>query len=369
MTDHTDYHPELTVVAPTFNERANVRPLVQALNAALPGVDWEVVFVDDNSPDGTADEVRALAGEDARVRVIQRVGRRGLAGACIEGMLSSHAPYCAVIDADMQHDERRLAQMLQALRDDPSLDLAIGTRNADGGSSGSGLSGLRKWGSDRATALARRLLRITASDPMSGFFMLRRARFDEIAPRLQPHGFKILADMLSLARGRWKIREIGYEFRARQQGESKMDAAVALEFLGLLAVRLTGGLVSIRFVLFALVGLSGVAVQLAAVKLGLLATGGNFNISQVFGVAVAISSNFVLNNLITYRDLTLKGAAFWRGLASFYGVCGLGAVMNVALASLFYTAFPVWALASGAGALVGALWNFVASGRVTWRAR
>ncbi len=361
--------PELTIVVPTYNERQNIRPLFDLLETALAGRDWEVVFVDDDSPDQTAKEVRALAREQAHVRVIHRIGRRGLAGACIEGILSSIAPIVAVIDADLQHDETRLPVMLDLLQADATLDLVIGSRNVEGGSAGTGLSSLRKWGSDLATALARRALRITVSDPMSGFFMLRRQSFNTVVLGLQEQGFKILADMLSLARGRWKVREVAYTFRERQFGDSKMDSAVTLEFLSLLAVRLTGGWMSIRFILFMLVGVSGVVVNLVVLRamLGLLPE--QFALSQTVAVIVAMTSNFILNNVLTYKDRTLRGMAFLRGLVTFYGVCAVGAVANIGVATAVYATFPYWALAGIAGAFVGALWNYVASAMVTWKAR
>ena len=360
--------PELSVIVPTFNERENIRPLVALLDRALRGIRWEVVFVDDDSPDGTAREVRALGRERSDVRVIHRIGRRGLAGACIEGILSSVAPLVAVMDADLQHDETKLAEMFARMRDDPELDLVIGSRNAEGGSAGAGLSALRKKGSDLATGLARRALRITASDPMSGFFMVRRQSFNTVVLDLQQQGFKILADMLSASRGRWKVAEIGYTFRERRHGTSKMDSAVTLEFLGLLMVRLTGGLVSIRFILFMLVGLSGLAVHLGVLGSLLTLTETPFALAQTAAVVVAMTSNFILNNMLTYKDRSLRGWDFLRGLISFYGVCSVGAVANVGVATAVYAVLPYGLLAGFMGALVGALWNFVASALVTWRA-
>ncbi len=360
--------PALTVVVPTFNERDNVRPLVALLEVALRDVVWEVVFVDDDSPDGTAKEVRALGREKMNVGVIQRIGRRGLAGACIEGILSSIAPIVAVMDADLQHDETKLAGMLAKLQADPTLDLVIGSRNVDGGSSGSGLSSLRKWGSNLATGLARRMLKISARDPMSGFFMVRRESFNSVVLGLQQQGFKILADMLSASKGRWKVAEIGYTFRQRQHGQSKMDSAVTLEFLSLLAVRLTGGLVSIRFILFMLVGLSGLVVHLSVLRGVLGFIPNEFIIAQTVAVITAMTSNFFLNNALTYKDRTLRGWKFLRGLVSFYGVCSVGAIANIGVATAVYSVLPYWALAGFTGAVIGALWNFVASALVTWKA-
>ena len=357
---------DLTVVVPCFNERPNIAPMVEKLTNALQGIDWEVVFVDDNSPDGTADAVREVAQTNPRVRLIHRIGRRGLAGACIEGILSSTAPLAAVIDGDLQHDESKLRDMFDSMQD--GADIAIGSRNIDGGSSGTGLSAIRQKGSDFATTLAKKLLKITASDPMSGFFMVRRESFNSVVTDLQTQGFKILADMLAASKGRWKTVEIPYTFRERQHGESKMDSAVTLEFLGLLASRLTGGLMPIRFVLFIMVGVSGVFVQLAAVWLALLVIP-SFAIAQTFGVFVAMTTNFLLNNALTYRDRALSGMAMLRGLLTFYAVCAVGAVANVGVAELIFRLFPYWVFASIIGAVVGAFWNFLASSLVTWRTR
>jgi len=359
--------PDLTIVVPTFNERDNVRPLVDLLETALAGIAWDVVFVDDDSPDGTAKEVRALGREKSFVRVIHRIGRRGLSGACIEGILSSIAPIVAVMDGDLQHDETKLVEMLAALKADPELDLVIASRNVSGGSSGTGLSSMRKWGSDVATSMARKMLKITATDPMSGFFMVRRESFNSVVLNLQQQGFKILADMLSASAGRWKTHEVAFTFRERQHGESKMDSAVTFEFLSLLAVRMTGGVVSIRFILFMLVGLSGLAVNLIVLRFVLGFLPDQFALSQTVAVVTAMTTNFILNNALTYKDRSLHGAAFLRGLLSFYGVCSVGAVANIGVATAIFAVVPNWALAGFVGAFIGALWNFVASSLVTWK--
>lgn len=359
--------PSLTIVVPSFNERENVRPLVALLDKALPDIVWEVVFVDDDSPDGTAKEVRALGRERHNVRVVHRIGRRGLAGACIEGILSSVAPIVAVMDADLQHDEHKLADMFARFGENPDLDLVIGSRNVEDGSSGTGLSAFRQWGSDVATSMARRVLKITATDPMSGFFMVRRESFNTVVLGLQQQGFKILADMLSASKGRWNVEEVGYTFRERQHGESKMDSAVTIEFLSLLAVRMTGGLVSIRFIMFMAVGLSGLAVHLLILSAMLGVFPEQFMLSQTVAVIVAMTSNFILNNTLTYKDRSLKGVAFLKGLLSFYAVCSVGAAANIGVATAVYAVLPYWAFAGFCGAVIGALWNFVASALVTWK--
>jgi dolichol-phosphate mannosyltransferase len=359
----------LTIVVPTYNEKLNVRPLVSLLDKALVDINWEVVFVDDDSPDGTADEVRELARTRLDVRVIHRIGRRGLSGACIEGILSSAAPYVAVMDGDLQHDETVLISMIASFNADPELNLVIGSRNVEGGSSGNGLSGIRSFGSDMATVMARKLLKIRVQDPLSGFFMIKLESFRDVVGELQRQGFKILTDLLSASRGSWKIKEIPFVFKERQYGQSKMDSAVTLEYFGLILARLTGGAISIRFVLFLFVGLTGILVQLLMVGIFLNVMFLSFFYSQILAVILAMTSNFFLNNILTYRDQSLSGKYILFGLLSFYFVCSLGAVANVAVANLVYNFVPLWILASFFGSVISSLWNFMSSKWLTWRVR
>ena len=176
--------PELTIVVPTFNEEANIPILVARLSRVLAGHDWEVIFVDDNSPDGSAATARSIGEADSRVRCIRRIGRRGLAGACLEGMLASQARYLAVMDADLQHDEAVLADMLECLRAGRA-DVAVASRYLDGGSA-AGLSKQRSRVSRWSNALVRFLLGIDLTDPMSGHFMIRRDAFEGVAPSRSP---------------------------------------------------------------------------------------------------------------------------------------------------------------------------------------
>ena len=356
--------PELTVVVPTRNERDNVAPLVARLERALCGIDWQVIFVDDDSPDLTATAVERLAARDSRVRLIRRVGRRGLAGACIEGLEAAAAPCVAVMDADLQHDAALLPRMLGRLRSG-GVDVVVASRYVEGGSAG-GLTPHRARLSRLAVRLARLLARVELADPMSGFFLVRRAVFELSAPRLSPLGFKILFDLLACAPQPLKCVEIPYRLDARRQGASKLDVLAELQFAALLLEKLTGGLIPPRLALFLAVGASGVLVHLAALY-GLLIVGPAFAWAQAGAVWVAMTSNFLLNNAITYRDQRLHGARLLRGLGSFYAVCALGAVANVALAILLYRALPVWWLAGAAGAALGAAWNYLGTRLLTWR--
>jgi dolichol-phosphate mannosyltransferase len=358
--------PELSVVVPTFKERDNVPLLVGRLAGALAGIDWEVIFVDDNSPDGTAAGARAIGATDARVRCIRRIGRRGLAGACIEGMLASQARYVAVMDADLQHDETLLTQMLARLRAGEA-ELVVASRYVGGGSA-AGLASVRREQASRlSTAVARRVLGVTLSDPMSGFFMMRRDRFEALAPQLSSQGFKILLDIAATAGRGLRIAELPLVFGERQHGESKLDTRVALDFAALVLAKLTGDAVSFRFLLFCLVGLTGIAIHMATLQLAVMALG--FGAAQAVATVAAISWNFVLNNIFTYRDQRLAGWQFVTGLIRFQLICAVGAISNVGIASVIYERDPNWWVAGLGGALMGAVWNYVVSAAFVWRQR
>jgi dolichol-phosphate mannosyltransferase len=303
---------------------------LRRLETALAGVAWEVVFVDDNSPDGTWNVVRDLARQDCRVRCIRRIGRRGLSGACIEGILASSAPYAAVIDADLQHDETQLPKML-ALLQGGSADLVVGSRYVEGGSADS-FNKQRAGASALATEVAKRVLQVKIADPMSGFFMIRRDRFEQLAPQLSTQGFKILLDIVATARGDLRIVEIPYSFGSRLHGESKLDSMVALDFLGLVLAKLTHDVVSLRFLLFATVGSIGLLVHFAALFVAFDGFDVPFAHAQACGALLAMTSNFILNNFLTYRDQRLRGFAILRGLLLFYLVCGVGLAAKVGVA-------------------------------------
>ena len=356
---------QLSVVVPTFNERDNVTKLFRKLEATLSGVAWEVIFVDDNSPDGTWDVVRALARQDSRVRCVRRIGRRGLSGACIEGILASSAPCAAVMDADLQHDETQLPKML-ALLQSGQAELVVGSRYVEGGSADS-FDKQRAGASALATEVAKRVLRVRVADPMSGFFMIRRDRFEQLAPQLSTQGFKILLDIVATARGKLRTVEVPYSFGSRLHGESKLDSLVALDFLGLVLAKLTNDVVSLRFLLFAMVGGTGLFVHLGTLYIALKLFELPFSQAQAAGAFVAMTSNFVLNNFLTYRDQRLKGFAILGGLLAFYLVCSVGLFANVGVAFSVYDRQPIWWLAGAAGALMGVVWNYAMSGLFVWR--
>lgn len=362
----TDASPQLCIVVPTFNERDNVRALFAKLDVALAGIPFEVIFVDDNSPDQTWGVVRQLAQADPRARCIRRIGRRGLSGACIEGILASSAPFVAVMDADLQHDETQLPKMLGLLQSDEA-DLVVGSRYVSGGSADS-FASARASGSKFATEIAKRLLHINIADPMSGFFMVQSDRFEQLAPSLSVQGFKILLDLVATAEGSLRIVEVPYTFGSRLHGESKLDSLVVMDFLGLVLAKLTRDAVSLRFLLFAFVGGLGLLVHLVTLYIA-LAVNAPFAEAQALAAFVAMTGNFLLNNQLTYRDQRLKGLTLIRGLLVFYVVCSVGLLANVGVAFSVYDQEPVWWLAGAAGALMGVVWNYGISNLFVWRKR
>jgi dolichol-phosphate mannosyltransferase len=356
---------ELSIVIPTFNERANISLLVDRLRTVLDGIAWEVIFVDDDSPDGTAEHVRSIAQSDPRVRCLLRIGRRGLSTACIEGILASSAPYVAVMDADLQHDDRLLPRMLDVLRRE-GCDVAVGSRYVSGGGVGD-WDRKRVWISTFANRLSRMLCRVEIADPMSGFFMFRRPAFDAAVRNMSGQGFKILLDFLASSSRALVIRELPYHFGVRQFGESKLDTMVAWEFAMLIADKLVGRYVPVRFVLFALIGGIGLFIHLAVLGASFKVARLPFDVSQSIAVVVAMVSNFFMNNLFTYRDRRLSGWRLVRGLLSFCAVCAVGAVANVGIASYMFSADQKWWLAGIIGVVVGAVWNYAVSSVFTWK--
>ena len=357
---------ELAIILPTLNERDNLAPLVERIEDALGPAGWEVLIVDDNSADGTADEARRIARADHRVRVIQRIGRRGLSSAAIEGFCATAAPYCAVMDADHQHDPRLLATMLASVKAGEA-EVAVASRFAEGAS-------MEEWGrpdreklSSVANALARKLTGVELSDPMSGFFLLPTETARRLVPGLSGIGFKILLDLLATSDVPLKVKDFPMNFSARRSGESKLDRAIALDFLAGLYDKSFGRIIPTRFALFGTVGALGVLVHMAILYMFLLVAGTNFSWSQAVATFGAMTFNFWLNNFLTYRDRRLKSAGkiFW-GWVSFIAACSIGAFANVAVATTLYDRgfHEIFAALVGIG--IGSVWNYALSSRFVW---
>jgi dolichol-phosphate mannosyltransferase len=355
---------ELAVVVPTFRERGNVERLLELLAAALEGTEYEVIFVDDDSPDGTAALVRQIGLTNPRVRVLQRIKRRGLSSACLEGMMSTAAPYIAVMDADLQHDERILPTMLNKLKAG-SFDLVVATRNAEGGSKGE-FAASRVRLSEMGRGLSRLVSRCDLSDPMSGFFLVDRRFLEDVAHSASGVGFKILLDLVASSPRPVRIAEVPYTFRKRLHGDSKLDMLVGLEYLQLLLDKMIGDVVPPRFVIFSLVGGLGVILHLT-ILFFLQRLGRSFVEAQTWATIFAMTSNFLINNVTTYRDRRLRGLHLLTGMLTFYLACSVGAFINIRLAEALKESGIPWYVAGVFGLGVGSVWNYGVSSILTWR--
>ncbi len=360
---------DLAVVLPTFNERDNIPLLIARLDQALRGLNWEAIFVDDDSPDGTAEVVSAHTRVNSpvasRIRLIHRIGRRGLASACIEGMLATSAPIVAVMDADLQHDETILPTMLDRLRRE-SLDVVVGTRNAQGGSMGQFCSH-RVLLSKLGRRISHAVCCANLSDPMSGFFVARRNFFLEVVHELQGGGFKILVDMLSSARRPVRIGEVGYTFGVRRHGESKLNVVVGIEYLFLILNKKLGSAIPVQLALYLLVGALGLVTHLLTLLVLTHLYAVHFVTAQIAATFVAMLENFYLNNAITFRDRRFEGARVLIGAARFVLACSFGAWANIIFARALVQSGVEWYLAGLAGIILGSVWNLSISSVFTWQ--
>ncbi len=368
IPNKTDTGYQLALIIPTYNEYANIAVLVERIQQAIPKqLNWELIFVDDNSSDGTADLISQIHTTSNNIRCLSRIGMRGLSSACLEGMLASNAPIVAVMDADLQHDEKLLPAMYQQFEQDSELDLVVASRFMKQGSPG-GLTQNRVALSRLSNWVGSKVIKARLSDPMSGFFMLKRNVITEYYPKLSRLGFKLLLDICA-SYPNIKHREIPYIMRSRHAGESKLDTLVSWEYIELLLDKTLGKWIPLRFMSFVIVGLSGVFVHLSLLYSLLLFTGLSFIYAQLIATLIAIANNFYWNNLFTYRDLRLKARLFWRGLLTFYLACSIGVTININIASMLEARGLMWWLSGSLGAIIGAFWNFSISRYFTWSAK
>jgi len=358
-------NPELSIVVPTLNEVSNIEPLLDRLGEALRGHQWEAVFVDDDSSDGTADLLLRLSREHDNVRCIRRIGRRGLSSAVIEGMLAVSSPFIAVMDADLQHDERLLPEMLRRVKDG-ECDVVVASRFLDE-SSAEGLTSKREHLSRLGILIAQRVINTRLSDPLSGFFLLPQELLEEVSHSLSGKGYKILIDILASAKRPLRVSELPLEFRARHSGASKLDTLVALEFAYLLIEKTIGKWIPLRFALFVVIGIGGAFLHVGVLWLMYKQLHVEFLWAQGSATLVAMTSNFYFNNQLTHRDAKLTGMRFLSGLLTFYAICSVGAIVNLQLAEWLYTKEIFWLLAGLIGATVGSVWNYGVSSTITWR--
>jgi len=355
---------DVSIIIPTLNERENLPVLIGKLQEAMEGRRYELVIVDDDSEDGTWQVAEEFSQRYGNIRVIRRINRKGLSSAITEGFLLGKGKYVAVLDADLQHDHALIGAMLEEIGD---CDLVIGSRYMNQKS----VPGWDSWRSrlSRAgTMMAQKLLKQKISDPMSGFFMIRRKIIQEIAPQLFDQGYKILFDIL-ISRPDLKIKELPYDFKARLYGTSKLTAAVMFDFADLLISRAIPSRFNFQFIRYGVVGASGVVIHLLTLYLLHAVIGLQYPVSLAFAIETAMVSNYILNNQWTFKEHRFFGLQWWKGLFNYNLACLLGSAFNLGIGWYLVDKGIPWFYASVLGIWVGTSWNYLSNRFFTWGAK
>ena len=355
--------PKVSVVICTLDEHEAIGGVIDEVTADLAGVPHEIIVVDDSVDDATARVVLDRAGVHPGVRLVRRNGAGGLASAAIAGWDVARGDTLAIMDGDGQHDPRLIRRMLDRMAQAPA-DVVVASRYLD--DNGSGLTGFRHWGSRAGVGVSSLLLGLRLADPLSGCFLMTRAWYQTVRPRLSGLGFKILIDVVASDRRRPRLQQVPTALRARVGGVSKLDLRVVFDLLALLVEKRTGGALSARMTQFLFVGLTGLFVHLTVLSAS-RALDAPFWLGQSLAILLAMSWNFMLNNGLTFRDRRLHGRALWQGLLSFYAACLGGALVSEAVGAGLHAVGAPWFAAGVAGAVLGAFWNYRAVQRLTWR--
>lgn len=355
----------ISVIIPTYNERHNLAPLISRIETALSGLDWEVIFVDDNSKDGTHEEAFRISQVHSRVRLILRLSDRGLARSSIQGMLSAKGNYLCIMDGDGQHDPKYIPQMIDRLQAD-QLDIISASRKLDEISGSQSLSRWRTRMSRVGNFFSSRVIGRVLNDPLTGFFLMKREAFMALAPGLSDPGFKLLLDILS-SNHRLKHAELPFNFGTRMSGDSKLDSYVAWQFGTFLVSKATGSLIPAKLVSFILVGFTGLAVHFCGLYAGLF-MGLSFKVAQTLATLIAATTNFAFNNLLTFRDRRLRGIGMLWGYLKYLLASAFGIAANISVAVLTYERFGhLVVISTLAGIAIDTLWKFVISNRMIWK--
>lgn len=361
-----DDRPEISIVICTLDEHEAITGVLAEIDLALSGHLREIIVVDDSSDMRTGDQVLAYAKTHPGVRLIKRRNERGLGTAAIRGWEAARGRLLALMDGDGQHDPALLVHMLQAQREG-DCDVVVASRYLQ--SASSGLGRIRHLGSRIAVLATRGLLGIRIADPMSGCFLMTRAWFEQVYPRLQTPGFKILIDVLTGGTRVPRLAQVPAHLRERHGGRSKLDLKVVLDLGAQLVEKASRGLVPARMAMFFAVGMSGLVAHVATLALSTWVLGWPLWLGQILAIWLAMTCNFLLNNLLTFRDRRLHGREALHGLAMFYAACLSGAIISEA-AALGLAAAGIAPLAAGAGgAVLAGVWNYHLAGRTTWRDR
>lgn len=358
----------LSLILPTYKERDSLPILIPKIVKALSGTEYEIIVVDDDSPDRTWEVARELGRQYPQLLTIRRVGRRGLSSAVIEGFLAAKGDVFVVMDADGQHDVGLVARLGQAARENNGM--AMGSRYMEGGGLGS-FTGFRAWASRMGTNLAHWVCRVRVSDPMSGFFAISRGTFEEVLPRLNPKGFKILLDLLVHVPPDTPMKELPFTFGERLGGESKFSTQVRLQYLEFLYDATVGRFVPLTLIKYCVVGAMGVAVNLTAyigvtLLMGESSQDGLFSTPLFSGIEAAIVFNFVLNNAWTFSHAKLRGWRAATGFIKYNVVCAFGALANIAVTGLLFQGGMGTMSSLAVGAFIGMIWNYTIARLFTW---
>ena len=358
----------ISVIIPTYNEYKNLPKLLDQLLNLETIFEKEIIIVDDNSSDGTQNLARSYSQNDRRIRLISRLGRSGLSSAIKEGCLCASGDLIVIMDADGQHEPNSIINGLEKFNN-KNIDIIIGSRFLEE-SIIKGLSSKRESGSSIANFLARITLHSgykKLTDYMTGFILLKRNSCIKYIEKIDVNGFKFLYELLSLSKGKLKVIEIPLVFGFREFGKSKLDLAVIWDFLISLIHNFFGRIIPRRAFSFALVGLIGVFVQMFAIYFLLAVTDFDFEKILPVGVILAATSNYIINNILTFRSNKLSGKNFYFGLFKFLLVASLPIIANIGVANLFYNQLSTNTFfAQIAGILVVFIWNYAASSRVVW---
>ncbi len=359
----------ISIVIPTFNEVENIIPLLKNLTSLVNHFEYEIIVVDDDSPDGTSDEVNKYMKLNKRIKLITRIGRSGLSSAIKEGLIFAQGKYLLVLDGDGQHDPSFILQMLEEIKKNKS-DIIIGSRFLNT-STLEGLSNKRSLGSKIANKFARISLHRNYSkltDYLSGCFCLEKEITKKFIRKIEINGFKFLYELLSLSKGKLVVNEVPLIFKERRFGNSKLDVAIVWDFLISIIHNLTLRLLPRRAISFGLVGISGVFVQLFItsflVEIFLI----DFYNALPFAVVFAATSNFLINNQVTFRSDRLKNKALLTGLLKFLIVASLPVIANVGITTAFYKYISADTfIAQIAGIAIVYAWNYLASSSFVWK--
>ncbi|MDH5719958.1 MAG: glycosyltransferase [Spirochaetia bacterium] len=359
--------PDISIILPTYNEKENIKAIIEEISKNVKKIKHEIIVVDDNSPDKTYEAARKIALKNKNVKVIRRVHDKGLSSAVVDGFTAAQGKYLMVMDADLQHDASALPKFLEAFKKNKKL--VIGTRKSKGGSI-ENWSAIRKFISWCSSLLAKIVLPYSVSDPMSGYFGVEKSFFEQNVDSINPRGFKILLEFIIKCKKK-DIEEIGFTFRPRIYGQSKLSGKVMLDYLiGLYDLRF-GKYISLQFIKYGLVGFSGVLVNELGLWTGKTLINWNNEKALLLGIELSILSNFFLNNYWTFNEYRLKGlSGFFRGLLSFHSICIAGAVINYAIALFLHEKANINIYAANlAGIVMATAWNYLINIQITWKTK